>query len=133
MRRPKSWSAVCHQYLPSAEHLLPRVDRARRGPRRPFGGPQAEAPAAAQVGEAVGEGVKALQAKAIRVEKKIGGAAAPFANDRLGRFHRRFCRSNDVRVAGLDLGPVGCPLRCLARDESIAPLRSRRTPANAAL
>src|SRR5262245_48579791 len=98
MRRPKSWSAVCHQYLPAAEHLLPRVDRARRGPRRPFGGPQAEAPAAAQVGEAVGEGVEALQAKAIRVEMKIGGAAAPFANDLLGRFHRRFCRSNDVRA-----------------------------------
>jgi hypothetical protein len=54
--------------------------------------------AAAQVGEAVGEGVEALQVKAIRVEMKIGGAAAPFANDRLGRFHRRFCRSNDVRA-----------------------------------
>jgi hypothetical protein len=81
--------------------------------------------AAAQVGEVVGEGVEALQVKAIRVEMKIGGATAPFANGRRGRF-RRFCRSNDVRVAGLDLGPVGCPLRCLARDESIAGRRPKR-------
>jgi len=81
--------------------------------------------AAAQVGEAVGEGVEALKVKAIRVEMKIGGATAPFANGRRGRF-RRFCRSNDVRVAGLDLGPVGCPLWCLARDESIAGRRPKR-------